>query len=180
MYSDQGEFCVSITGSTMYQYFFFKVTGENASGDYGFKTFSGYSSNYYSITGVRVLDSESDDSNNQPITDISNCKIMAKSLTLSASSIPTTNDTIAFTVNAVSDCQTTLYYYYSYAPDYGTEDYGKSDWVKMVPEGNGFTSNSTVFYRFPNPGYYVVVAWISPQMAASDPINMIGCTVPVK
>lgn len=175
-------FGVTISGVTLDHFYFFRISGDTATGYYNFKTKStGTSSSTYSLTGIRISGPSGNITNSSDnISDISNCKIMPKSMSISNNSIPTTSDYVNFTVNAISDCSASLYYYYSYAPDYGTDNYGQSDWVKMVSGGNGFSSNNSVSYKFPQPGYYVVVAWISPQMAPSNPINMIGCTVAVK
>lgn len=174
-------FGVTISGVTLDHFYFFRISGDTATGYYNFKTKStGTSSSTYALTGIRISGPSGNISDSSNNTDMSNCKIMPKSMSINNTSIPTTNDYVNFTVDAISDCSATLYYYYSYAPDYGTDDYGKSEWVKMVSRDNGFSSSNTVSYKFPASGYYVVVAWISPQMAPSDPINMIGCTVAVK
>lgn len=158
--------------------YYYKISGNSLTGLASFESKSSGNSHDFDLTGTLVSAPSDDPADNN---DGTNCKIMAKSLTISNNSIPTTSTSVNFTVEAISDCSSSLYYYYSYAPDYGTDNYGKSEWVKMAGNSNnGFTSSKSISYKFPNPGYYVVVAWISPQMAATSPVNMIGCTVAVK
>lgn len=169
---------ISVEGVNMA--WFFKISGQTASGYSCFEMTSlSYTSPLKAILGSKISDPEGNTSTNQPEVDTSTCKIMAKSMTIDSSTIPTTNDTVKFTVTAISDCTIPLYYYYSYAPNYGTDDYDANTWIKVI-EGSGFTSSNTFSQKFTNPGYYVVVAWISPKMAISNPVNMIGCTVAVK
>lgn len=173
-------YAASVTGYYLDDYYFFKVSGGVATGYYMYQVkSSGRYSSIYSMTGIRISGPTGNNSTNPPPVDTSTCKIMAKSMTIDSSTIPTTNDTVKFTVSAISDCSIPLYYYYSYAPNYGTDDYDQNSWVKVL-DGTGFTASNTFSQKFTNPGYYVVVAWISPKMGLSNPINMIGSTVAVK
>lgn len=108
------------------------------------------------------------------------CRVTPKSLSIEGSSIPVAGSPVTFNVNAVSECSGSIYYYFSYAPNYGSDDYDSaSGWVKMINSADGFTSNSIISYTFNDPGYYVVVAWASPRRSVQNPVALIGATVPV-
>ncbi len=116
----------------------------------------------------------------QPTVRDSDCVVTPKSLTMNIDHIPTTQESVQFTVDAVSDCATTnFYYHYSYAPDYGTVNYDGNRWVNML-SGDGFTTNKSISYNFPLPGYYVLVAWVTKERAVPTITNLIGMTVKVK
>lgn len=166
MLSDNYEFKINPDGTASGYYYF----QENDTGDY---------SRWCILKGTKIYGQSGNSSVNNTGVDVSRCKIMTKSMTIDSNTVPTTNDTVKFTVTAISDCTIPLYYYYSYAPNYGTDDYDANTWIKVI-EGSGFTDSNTFSQKFTNPGYYVVVAWISPKMAISNPVNMIGCTVAVK
>lgn len=107
------------------------------------------------------------------------CRVTPKSLSLNSAGIPVAGVPVTFSLNAVSECAGPIYYYYSYAPDYGTSSYDPvTGWTKML-DGDGFTQETSVSYSFANPGYYVVTVWTSPQRSAVSPISQIGLTLPV-
>ena len=106
------------------------------------------------------------------------CMVTPKALTMDYTSLPEAGRPIQFTLDAVSDCEGSMYYYFSYNPDYGTSDYATStNWINMR-DVQWSTSNSLT-YTFDEVGYYVVVAWVSPTTSAPDPLMMIGATITV-
>lgn len=107
------------------------------------------------------------------------CNVTPRTLFISVNSIPKAGIPVAFNTKAVSDCEGTIYYRYSYAPNYGTNIYDPYDsWVTMLP-GDGYTAYNSISYKFENPGYYVVVVWTSPERSSVDPVPLIGTTLPV-
>ncbi len=107
------------------------------------------------------------------------CNVTPRTLFISVNSIPKAGIPVAFNTKAVSSCEGTIYYRYSYAPNYGTNIYDPYDsWVTMLP-GDGYTAYNSISYKFENPGYYVVVVWTSPERSPVDPVPLIGTTLPV-
>lgn len=108
------------------------------------------------------------------------CRVTPKMMSLDISDIPRAGSPVTFSINAVSECSGTVYYYYSYAPDYGTSDYDpQNGWVRMINSADGFTTSNRISYSFPDPGHYIVVVWTSSQRAPQDPTALIGTTLPV-
>lgn len=109
-----------------------------------------------------------------------NCRIIQKSFKIGVSGIPETGVPVTFNVDAASECGGSLYYNYSYAPDYGTTSYdGTNGWIQ-VAGGDGFTESGSVSVSFPARGYYVFVAKISPSRQESEKTTIAGCTVAVR
>lgn len=108
------------------------------------------------------------------------CRVTPKLLSLDILKTPNAGSPVTFSVNGVSECSGSIYYYYSYAPNYGTSDYDPVNrWVRMINSTDGFTSNSMISYTFNDPGFYVVVVWTSPQRSSQNPTALIGTTLPV-
>lgn len=178
----ESAFTISFPAGTSAGLFTFKINrGEGisqiASGLYTKYNF--YDGGYYSysrnLTGNCTYAPET-----QPTVRDSECVVTPKSLTMNLNRVPTTQDFVQFTVDSVSDCSySNFYYYFAYAPDYGTPQYDGNRWVRMLSD-DGFTTNQTISYNFSQPGYYVLVAWVSKTRSIPDPINMVGMTVKVK
>ncbi len=105
------------------------------------------------------------------------CTAIPKSMTMDYTGIPVTNQAITFTVEGVSDCDTPLYYYFSYCPNYGESDYDANTWVNM--RDVFWSTDNSITYSFTDAGSYVVVAWVSTEEATPNPIQMVGATVTV-
>lgn len=108
-----------------------------------------------------------------------NCRATPKLMYLDITGTPKAGQPLMFSHNAVSECQGPLYYYYSYAPNYGTSGYDPvNSWHRMLP-GDGYTTDNAISYTFNDPGYYVIVTWTSPEKTIQNPIALIGATIPV-
>ncbi len=106
------------------------------------------------------------------------CIVTPKALTMDYTELPEAGSPIQFTLDAVSDCEGSFYYYFSYNPDYGTSDYATStNWINM--RDVQWSTSNTLTYTFDEVGHYVVVAWVSPTASAPNPIMMIGATITV-
>ncbi len=106
-----------------------------------------------------------------------NCIVTPKSMTMDYTGIPTTNESITFTVEGESDCDSTLYYYFSYIGGYGTTAYATNSWENM--RDVVWSSDNSVTYSFSEAGSYVVVAWVSPTQSTPNPVPLIGTTVTI-
>ena len=60
------------------------------------------------------------------------CVVTPKGLTLSFSgTVPTAGSPITYTVDTASDCASSIYYYFSYNPNYGTAQNDPNNWINM-------------------------------------------------
>ncbi|MEJ2096645.1 MAG: carboxypeptidase regulatory-like domain-containing protein, partial [Deltaproteobacteria bacterium] len=106
------------------------------------------------------------------------CTVTPKSISMDyTSGPPQVNELITFTVEAETDCNGPLYYYFSYKGGYGTDSYETNDWVNM--RDVFWSTSNSVTHRFSEAGSYVVVAWISPTESAPNPVPLIGTSVTV-
>jgi len=112
------------------------------------------------------------------------CIATPKSLSMNYTGMPKAGVPIDFTLDAVSSCSGSLYYFFTYIPDYGTSLYdGNNNWKNMMTDTQAvsFTAGNTVRYTFRNAGYYVVVADVSPTAGFATPVrNIIGTSVTVQ
>lgn len=113
----------------------------------------------------------------------SDCIVTPKSLSMNYTGMPKANVPIDFTLDAVSSCGGSLYYFFTYVPDYGSSAYDAgANWVNMMTgtQSVSFTSSNTVRYTFSTPGYYIVVADVMPTEAFPSVRNIIGTSVAVQ
>lgn len=177
----ESAFIISFPAGTTTRLYTFRIN----SGEAITQIASGLTTNYYFTTGNYITTRNLTGNctyapETQPTVRDSECVVTPKSLTMNINHVPTTQDSVQFTVDTVSDCASSnYYYYYAYAPDYGTPQYDGNRWVKMLSD-DGFTTNNSISYNFTQPGYYVLVAWVSKTRAVPDPVNMVGMTVKVK
>lgn len=111
------------------------------------------------------------------------CVVTPKSLSMNYTGMPKAGVPIDFTLDAVSSCSGSLYYFFTYVPDYGSDAYNAaSNWVNMMTgtQTVSFSSTNTVRYTFSNPGYYIVVADVMPTAAFPSIRNIIGASVAVQ
>ncbi|MFH0730039.1 MAG: carboxypeptidase regulatory-like domain-containing protein [Pseudomonadota bacterium] len=111
------------------------------------------------------------------------CIVTPKSLSMSFTSLPQAEVPIDFTAEAVSGCGGSIYYFFTYTPDYGTSSYDAARfWVNMTTgtQTVSFTNTNTVRYSFPTAGYYIVVVDVSPSQSFPPTRNIIGCSVAVQ
>lgn len=110
-------------------------------------------------------------------------RINPKSLSMNYTGIPKVGDPIDFTVEASSNYATGPYYFYTYTPDYGTGSYdAMNGWKNMTTDTqvSSWTTSNSVRYAFRNPGYYVVVVFVSPYNDRPvNPGSLIGASVAV-
>lgn len=79
---------------------------------------------------------------------------------------------ITFHIDAQNDCNGSIYYRFSYHPDYGTDGYDGLGWTSMTH--SEYTTNNESVYSFSEVGKYVVVVW-----AVSDTTNVVSNSVPI-
>lgn len=151
----------------------FKLDGASATGFFQYKNNStGELSRQYELSCSRLSGPVGNVTG-----DINQCKIIAKSLSIDKETIPRAGETATFTTKVISDCQApSVYYYYSYCPNYGSSNYDPGFWS---PLSNGFTTSESCSIALNQAGNYVIVAWVSPTPSTPDTIQMIGCTLTV-
>lgn len=113
----------------------------------------------------------------------SDCIATPKSLSMSFTGMPEAGVPIDFTAEAVSSCGGSLYYLFTYTPDYGTSSYDANlHWVNMTTgtQTVALTNTNSVRFTFPTAGYYVVVVHVSPTSSLPPILNIIGCSVAVQ
>lgn len=109
-----------------------------------------------------------------------NCMIMPVSISSDFQDSPLKGSPVTFSVDSISECPGQIYYYYVYAPDYGSGSiHDVQGWQKMLP-GDGFSINKTVTHVFTQEGNYVVLGLMSHTRNRPDAIATIGMTVAVK
>lgn len=109
------------------------------------------------------------------------CIVNPKSLTMNYAGIPKVGDPIDFTIDAVSNCDGSTNYFFTYIPDYGTGSYdGMNNWKNMITDTQviSYVPSNSVRYAFKNPGYYVVVVFAASAQGGT-PDNIIGTSVGV-
>lgn len=107
------------------------------------------------------------------------CMIMPVSMTADTVNIPKIGDPVTFRVDAISECPGQIYYYYVYAPDYGTSNIHEIQGWQKMQAGDGFSTNKTIAQTFPKEGNYVVLALMAQTRNRADAIATIGMTISV-
>lgn len=111
------------------------------------------------------------------------CVVTPKSLQMNYTTMPKAGVPIDFTLDAVSSCSGSLFYFFTYIPDYGSASYDAyNNWVNMMTGTQvvTFTPSNTVRYTFDTPGYYIVVGDVMPTEAFPAVRNIIGTSVAVQ
>lgn len=108
------------------------------------------------------------------------CNIFQRSFRAETVEIPKTGVPVRFTADAWSECGETLFFNYSYTPDYGTPQYDPVNGRINVFGGDGYSDSGTVQVSFPSKGFYSFLTIVSPTRGYSDKAIMTGSTVAVR
>ncbi len=104
-----------------------------------------------------------------PVFAAADCKVVLTGCSISGTQ--EVDNSIAFTVFAQNVCTETLYYRWSFHPDYGTDGYDNTQWTSMTD--TEYVTDSTISYTFPTVGKYIVVVWVVSE-PVTDPSEQIG------
>jgi hypothetical protein len=106
------------------------------------------------------------------------CKTNVTGYEISGSQL--VNEPVIITINAENNCSDTLYYRFSYHPDYGTDEYDGQHWSSMTE--SEWTTENSLTYTFDKAGKYIVVVWASTDPNNTDPngVSINGFSVEIR
>ncbi len=89
------------------------------------------------------------------------------------------NEEITFHVDAENDCSSTLYYRFTYHPDYGTDEYDGYGWTSMT--SSEWVTDNEITHSFSETGKYIVVVWVVTNASNVDAgVPIVGFSVNIR